>query len=73
MEPYNTFLNNREISERGFLIQIIWAELGHTFFKRKYESLTNIKNEISMTAYNFFFELELHKTARKVKQEAYFK
>lgn len=26
-----------------------------------------------MTVYNFFFELELQKTAHKVKQEAYFK
>ena len=27
MEAGNIFLNNREISEKGFFIQIIWAEL----------------------------------------------
>lgn len=28
MEPGNIFLNNRDIFEKEFLIQIVWAKLG---------------------------------------------
>lgn len=59
--------------KKDFLYKSYGLNVGNKSFKRKYENFTNIKNEISMTMYNFFLEPELQKTARKVKQEAYFK
>lgn len=36
-------------------MQIYGLSLGDKFYPQKYENLTNMKNQISMTACNFFF------------------